>query len=154
MIAREDLKGNRLFREFTDAELDMVRMVVEETYFRDGEAILTEGEPGKRLYLIGEGKCSVTARIEGAGVEEIKLMEAGDFFGEMSLLEAAPVSATVFARGRCRLFWIDRKAFERLIDEDMPVANKILKAITLTFCERVRETASKIEGYYRMSRLA
>jgi len=152
MIQREDMKGNRLFREFNDYELDMVRVVVEESLYQEGEAVLTEGEPGKRLYLIAEGKCSVTTQVPGAGTEEISSLEAGEFFGEMSLLESAPVSASVYARGRCRLFWIDRKAFERLLDEDMPVANKLLQAIVLTFCERERETTRKMESYYRMSR--
>ena len=152
MISREELGRNRLFRGFSEHDLDMVRVVVEETIFTDGDLVIKEGEPGKRLYLIAEGKCSVTTQITGAGTEEIKLLETGDFFGEMSLIESAPISASVYARGRCRLFWIDRKAFERLIDEEMPIANQLLKAIILAFCERTRETAQKLEGYYRMSK--
>jgi cAMP-dependent protein kinase regulator len=126
--------------------------VADEGNFEDGRLIIAEGSPGERLYLIDAGKCSVTTEISGAGTEEIKLMEEGDFFGEMSLLESAPVSASVYARGPCRLLWIDRKAFERLIAEDMPIANKLLKAIILTFCERIRDTAAKIESYYKMSK--
>ncbi len=152
MIPREQLKASRLFGEFNDQELDMVRVVTEEMIFQDGDRIIAEGESGKRLYFIAEGKCSVTTQIPGAGTEEIKLLEPGEFFGEMSLIESAPVSASVYARGRCRLLSIDRNAFERLIDEDMPVANKLLKAIILTFCERARETSLKLEGYYRMSK--
>ena len=121
MIQREELRKNRLFREFSDQEIDMVRVVTDEGTFEDGRLIIAEGSPG-------------------------------DFFGEMSLLESAPVSASVYARGACRLLWIDRKAFDRLIAEDMPIANKLLKAIILTFCERIRDTAAKIESYYRMSK--
>jgi CRP-like cAMP-binding protein len=152
MIQREQLRKNRLFREFSDQELDMVRVVADEGNFEDGRLIIAEGSSGERLYLIDAGKCSVTTEISGAGTEEIKLMEEGDFFGEMSLLESAPVSASVYARGPCRLLWIDRKAFDRLIAEDMPIANKLLKAIILTFCERIRDTAAKIESYYKMSK--
>ncbi len=152
MIQREELKANRLFREFAAEELDLVRVVTEESVFSDGDLIIEEGTAGERLYLIAEGKCSVTTQIAGAGTEEIKLMEPGDFFGEMSLLEAVPVSASVYARGRCRLLWIDRKAFDRLIDEDMPIANKLLLAIIAAFCERTRDTSRKIESYYKMSK--
>lgn len=154
MIQRELLKTNRLFKQFSDYELDMVRVVTEENLYQDGEAIIKEGEPGKRLYLIAEGKCSVTTEVKGAGTEEISCLEAGEYFGEMSLIESAPVSATVYARGRCRLLWIDRKAFDRLIDEEMPIANKLLRAIILAMCERERETGRKIEGYYRMSKFS
>jgi CRP-like cAMP-binding protein len=152
MIERELFRKNRLFREFSDQEIDMVRVVADEGTFADGRLIIEEGSPGQRLYFIAAGKCSVTTEISGAGTEEIKLMEAGDFFGEMSLIESAPVSASVYARGSCHLLWIDRKAFDRLIAEDMPIANKLLKAIILTFCERIRDTSAKIESYYRMSK--
>lgn len=152
MIAREEMKQIRLFTEFSDYELDMVRIVLEDVILEDGDLIIAEGEPGKKLYMIDQGKCSVTTQIAGTGTEEIKLLEKGDFFGEMSLIESAPVSASVYARGKCRLFWIDRKAFDRLIDEDMPIANKLLKAIILAFCERVRDTMGKIESYYTMSK--
>jgi len=151
MIARDELSRNRLFREFSGEELDMVRIVVDEGTYDDGQLVIKEGDAGERLYLIDAGKCSVTTQISGAGTEEIKLLGAGDFFGEMSLLEAAPVSASVYARGSCRLLWLERKAFDRLTAEDMPVANKLLKAIILTFCERARETTKKIESYYKMS---
>jgi len=153
VIQRDDLKAIRLFRQFSDYELDMVRVVTEEALFKDGELVIAEGDAASRLYLIAEGKCSVTAHITGAGTEEISLLEAGDFFGEMSIIESAPVSASVYARGRCRLLWLDRKAFERLTDEEMPVANKILKTIITTFCERQRHTAGKMESYYRMSQV-
>jgi CRP-like cAMP-binding protein len=153
MITRDELKRNRLFKEFSDQELDMVRIVADEATYRDGQLIIREGAAGERLYLIDAGKCSITTQISGAGTEEISLLGPGDFFGEMSLLESAPVSATVYARGGCRLLWLERKAFDRLIGEDMPVANKLLKAIILTFCERARETTAKMEGYYRMSQV-
>jgi len=152
MIRREELRKNRLFGDFTDQELDMVRVVAEEGVFEDGHMIIEEGTHGERLYFIDSGKCSVTTQISGAGTEEIKLMEPGDFFGEMSLIESAPVSASVYTRGKCRLIWIDRKSFDRLIAEEMPVANKLLRAIIRTFCERVRDTAGKIESYYKMSK--
>jgi CRP-like cAMP-binding protein len=153
MIAREELRKNRLFGEFSDGELDMVRVVADEGTYEDGRLIIAEGSPGERLYLIASGKCSVTTEISGAGTEEIRLLNEGDFFGEMSLIEAAPVSASVYARGRCRLLWLERKAFDRLMGEDMPAANKLLRAIVLAFCERVRVTAAKIEGYYKMGKL-
>lgn len=152
MITRDELKRNRLFGEFSEQELDMVRIVVDEGTYDDGRLIIKEGDPGERVYLIADGRCSVTTQVSGAGTEEISLLGPGEFFGEMSLIEAAPVSATVYARGRCRLLWLERKAFDRLIAEDMPVANKLLKAIILTFCERARDTTAKIEGYYKMSK--
>jgi len=64
-----------LFSDFTDAELDMIRMVAEVERYPKEYQVITEGERGEKLYLIAHGRCSVITVIEGAGEEEIKLLE-------------------------------------------------------------------------------
>jgi CRP/FNR family cyclic AMP-dependent transcriptional regulator len=151
MIRREDLAKNRLLDNFDGGELDMISVVVEEVFYTPGQLIIAEGSPGEKLYLIVDGRVSVTANIDGVGREEIKLLEAGDFFGEMSLIDGSPISVDVYARTGCRIFTINRKSFERLIDKNMSTANKLLRGFVKSFCERSRETADKIEQFYRLS---
>jgi CRP-like cAMP-binding protein len=151
MIKREDLAKNRLLDNFDDGELDMICIVVEELFYEPGQLIIAEGSPGEKIYLVIDGRVSVTTDIDGVGKEEIKLLEAGDFFGEMSLIDGSLISADVYARTECRIFTIDRKSFERLIDKDMPTANKLLRGFVKSFCERSRETADKIEQFYHLS---
>jgi CRP/FNR family cyclic AMP-dependent transcriptional regulator len=151
MINRKDIAIAHLFENFSDDELDMIRLVVEEEFYEPGELIIAEGSPGEKLFLVIEGRVSVTTEVEGVGKEEIKLLEAGDFFGEMSLIDGSPISAAVYARTECRIFTIGREAFEQFIDEDMPTANKLLRGFVKAFCGRSRETASKIEQFYKLS---
>ncbi|UCE27328.1 MAG: cyclic nucleotide-binding domain-containing protein [Candidatus Coatesbacteria bacterium] len=151
MIERDDLAKSRLLENFDEGELDMLRVVVEEVFYEPGELIIAEGAPGEKLYLVIDGRVSVTTDVDGVGKEELKLVEPGDFFGEMSLIDGSPISADVYARTKCRIFAIDRKSFERLIDKDMPTANKLLRGFVRSFCERSRETADKIEQFYRLS---
>jgi len=152
MIKREDLAKNRLLESFDAGELDMIRVVVEEVFYKPDQLIIAEGSPGERLYLVIDGRVSVTTDVDGVGEEEIKLLEPGDFFGEMSLIDGSPISADVYARTDCRVFTIDWKSFERLIDKDMPTANKLLRGFVKSFCERSRETADKIEQFYHLSK--
>jgi len=151
MIRREDLAKNRLLDNFDNGELDMISVVAEEVFYTPGQLIIAEGSPGEKLYLIVDGRVSVTTNIDGVGREEIKLLEAGDFFGEMSLIDGSPISTDVYARTECRIFTINRKSFERLIDKNMSTANKLLRGFVKSFCERSRETADKIEQFYRLS---
>ncbi len=113
--------------------------------------VIAEGKHGEKLYLIAHGRCSVIVVIEGAGEEEIKLLERGDYFGEMSLIDDSPISASVYTRDDVILFTIDRTAFGKLIDDEMPIANKILKALIINFSERARSTTDKIGKFYRIS---
>ena len=72
--------------------------LVEKT-FRNGEVIIKEGDSGKSFFLIEEGSAFVYA---GSGKEDqvkLAVLEAGEFFGEMSILEAYPRSATIVAKG-------------------------------------------------------
>ncbi len=74
----------------------------DERTFEDDALIVAEGDNGPEMFVVQEGRVAVTKRI---GDEEILLatLERGDFFGEMSLLESLPRSATVRAVGRTRL---------------------------------------------------
>ncbi len=151
MIKREELAGIKLFSDFTEAELDMIRMVAEVERYPKEYRVLAEGERGEKLYLIAHGRCSVITAIEGAGEEEIKLLEKSDYFGEMSLIDNSPISASVYTRDDVILFTIDRTAFGKIIDDEMPIANKILKSLIVNFSERAKATTEKIAKFYQMS---
>ncbi len=64
--------------------------------FKEGETILTEGEDGNTAFLILDGLVEVTVG-EGAKAKTVGTLETGDVFGEMSLLEPGPRSATIKA---------------------------------------------------------
>ena len=70
--------------------------------FAAGDTIVREGEPGAEMFIIQEGKVAVTKKIGDTDVF-LATLERGDFFGEMSLLESQPRSATVRALVPTRL---------------------------------------------------
>jgi small-conductance mechanosensitive channel/CRP-like cAMP-binding protein len=93
-----------LFREGHEA---LARSAREHVY-GDGEVIVREGDPGASMFVIAAGDVAVTI---GAG-HEVARIAAGGFFGEMSLLTGDPRSATVTARGDCRVLEIGAAAFK------------------------------------------
>ncbi|HEX5474611.1 MAG TPA: cyclic nucleotide-binding domain-containing protein [Vicinamibacterales bacterium] len=70
--------------------------------YEDGEVIVTEGDSGADMFIVQTGRVAVTKTVGGRQVQ-LAILERGNFFGEMSLLESLPRSATVRAVGPARL---------------------------------------------------
>lgn len=100
-----------------------------EKVFADGEVIVQEGELTREMYVIQSGRAVATKQ---AGETEIVLntMEKGDFFGEMSLLESEPRSATVRAEGDCKVTVIHSGGFLLKIRRDPTFAFEMLQKMS------------------------
>jgi ATP-binding cassette subfamily B protein len=82
-----------------------------------GQAVFEEGEPGEMLYVIVRGQAEVHRR-DTEGVERhVTVLEPGDFFGEIALLEEVRRTATVKARAQCLLLALERGDFRELLAE-------------------------------------
>lgn len=77
-----------------DAHRALAAAAVEHLY-GTGEVIVREGEPGQSMFIVVEGRVSITV---GASAKEVAVTEAGGYFGEMSLLTGEPRTATVTAK--------------------------------------------------------
>ena len=85
---------------------------IEET-FKAGQQIIKEGEEGNKFYLVEEGQCVATI---GADKKEVMTYnEAGQYFGERSLLKNEPRAASIFAKTDCKLVSLDRHSFKRMM---------------------------------------
>ncbi len=73
-----------------------------EKEFQDGEVIVREGGQESEMFIIQDGSVRVSKSIAGREIE-LAVLGRGDFFGEMSLLESLPRSATVRALGSTRV---------------------------------------------------
>ena len=107
--------------------------------YQDGQVIVRQGEMGKSMYVIQDGKVEVVAEHDG---EEIRLRELGknDFFGEMAIFENEVRTATVRAVGEARVLTIDKKNFLRGIHEDPSLAFRIVE----TMSHRIRDLTDRL----------
>jgi ATP-binding cassette subfamily B protein len=80
-----------------------------------GKRILEEGDPGDKLYIIVRGEVEVRKR--GPDEEErlVAMLEDGDVFGEIALLEDVPRIATIVTRTPCLMLTLGRQPFEQIL---------------------------------------
>ena len=107
--------------------------------YADGEVICREGEPGDRMYIIQAGRAAVSRQEGGVGVE-VGELQSGDVFGEMSIFDRQPRSATVCAKGGARVLTLDKRAFLRQIVEDPTLAFHVLQQMSL----RIRTLSAEV----------
>jgi cAMP-dependent protein kinase regulator len=80
-----------------------------------GTEIIKQGDHGQEFFIIEEGTCKAVKKMDGAEDKEL-FLKAGDYFGELALLNNEPRAASVFAESdKVQLLALDRKAFNRLL---------------------------------------
>jgi CRP-like cAMP-binding protein len=122
-----------LFRGMSDTTLQTVAEIAREESFQAGTALVREGDPGDSFMVIRDG----TASVEQGG-RWLRDLSAGDFLGEIALLDGGMRTATVTAREPVDVLVIDRSGFTRLMDDIPVIRFDIVSALT----QRVRASAS------------
>jgi CRP/FNR family transcriptional regulator, cyclic AMP receptor protein len=110
------LRGVSIFADLDDAALSALERLTEVRDFSAGAVIVSQEDPGEALFVLVRGR--VKAVLYGQSGREVILSvfkSPGDFFGEMSLLDDQPRSATLTAAERSRLLVLSRAAFRQHI---------------------------------------
>ncbi len=115
------------------------RMDYEETY-RDGEVIVREGDETREMYVIQSGEVVATKKMEGREMALVRLGR-GKFFGEMSLLESMPRSATIRAVGDTKLLVIKPGSLLLKIRRNPTFAFEMLQHMS----KRIRNTTEQLK---------
>ncbi|MBV9925473.1 MAG: DUF1003 domain-containing protein [Acidobacteria bacterium] len=136
LMTLEALRSVPLFASLGDDSAGALRELLELEVRPAGSVLFRKGEQGGAMYLIEGGR--VRIHIEDEDRNEVTLAElaAGDFFGEMSILDGKPRSATATVSEDARLAVLSRPHFHNFVGRSPEVALSMLAAIT----ERLRHT--------------
>jgi CRP-like cAMP-binding protein len=113
------------FAPITKAELLRLANNATLHMFQDGQAIFSEGDPGRSIYVVLEGKVRIFIRDHYGRALELAILEVGDFLGEMSFLTGRPRSATATTVVSSLLVEIGHESLKSLFQEQ-PRTKKIL----------------------------
>ena len=116
-------------------QLDQFISIGEVEIYKDSEDICVDGSVGDALFLIMSGMAEVikTGR-------RLALLKPGEFFGEMSLVEPLPCSATVKAVEVTEVFRLPHAGTQRILAEDPQALNVVLASVVRVLAQRLRKT--------------
>jgi CRP-like cAMP-binding protein len=114
------LAACNLFADVSAGGIDQLAGAATEVTVRAGQSIVREGEPADAFYVVADGRLSVTARGEADTVETLNDLSAGDYFGEIGLIEQIPRTATVTPTTKTVLLRIDGPAFLEALTQSAP----------------------------------
>lgn len=133
--AIDRIRSVPLFSEFGDKDLQRVATIAKEVEFPAGKQIAKQGESGVGFHMIVEGEASVS--VDGA---THGTLGAGTYFGEMSLLDGGPRSATVAAASDLKTISLTSWDFNALLDQYPELSRKLL----VQLCRRLRSVERSI----------
>jgi CRP-like cAMP-binding protein len=138
------LREVRLFRDFSAADLSALAASLRERSLRRGQVLFREGDPGEELFLVRAGVVVVSKAVTGKVEQVLARVAPGDFFGEMSLFDRSPRSATVQAETDAALLELDRGALRTLTRESPRAAAAFFEALVHVFIQRLRASGDLV----------
>jgi CRP/FNR family transcriptional regulator, cyclic AMP receptor protein len=144
----------RLFREqgLSRRELMTLATFSREKRFPSGASLFQEGDEGSEMYIILEGRVMISKFIPGAGEEALAILERGDFFGEMSLIDGEPRSADARAHGSpLTVLALDQGTVREVLAMDPHAALEFLQLLCRLVANRLREIDEKVIGWRILS---
>src|SRR5689334_16605492 len=109
--------------------------------FKRGEVLFREGEPGREMYVVQSGKVNITKTVRG-NEKILATLGAGEFFGEMSILNNQPRSAGAVVHDDAKLLVLDPRTFEAMIRGNVEIAVRLIKKLS----DRLQEADEQIEN--------
>jgi CRP/FNR family cyclic AMP-dependent transcriptional regulator len=124
------LNGIPLFSACSKRDLSRIASLVDQIEVPKGKVLTRQGDPGRECFVVCSGRAKATIR----GRRSISL-GPGSFFGEMSLLDQGPRSATITAQSDMELLVLDSRSFSSLVDGVPTVGRRVMRSMA----ERLRE---------------
>ena len=143
-----------LFKErgLSAGEMKLLATFSSEERFSEGSMVFREGERGEKLYIVLDGRVRISKFIPGVGEEALAVLDRGDFFGEMALIDDKARSADAKAHdGDATVLSIDRATLNEILSMDPHASLQFLNLLCRMISRRLREINEKIVQWKYMS---
>ncbi|NLD68172.1 MAG: cyclic nucleotide-binding domain-containing protein [Limnobacter sp.] len=144
-----------LLASLDDLQLDRLAAGSIRRNYPRGRTIVSEGEPSQSLYILLSGRAKVQ-RSDSEGKEVIlSVLGSGDWFGEMSMIDDAPRSASIITLESCDFMSIDKASFKAILEQSPTVCMAIMRQLVarLREADRKIETLALLDVYGRVARV-
>lgn len=123
----ESLNSVAVFRDLTDPMRGQIAKMMHIEEFAAGNDIVRQGDEGDKFYIVARGRISVQVTQIDNTTEQVAVLQDGDSFGEVALVEDIPRIATATAEVPTVCLALRRVAFQRLLEENPKVRDAIMR---------------------------
>lgn len=131
-----------LFSELNEPELREIAKLAQARRLPADSTVFYEGDPADAVFVVVNGKVKVVTTSSDGKEFILSVLGAGQVFGEMGLLEAAPRSASVVTSTEVELLVIKREDFDHLLTSSPGISRKLMAILS----RRLRRANSKMES--------
>ena len=149
------LRNVPLFAVLPESQLNLLTSMVTRKTFSRGTTIITAGGPTDSLYIVISGRLKVMMSDDEGREVILAILGSNEFFGEMSLVDDSPRSASVVAIEACELLSLAKRDFNKCLEDNFEMAMTVMRGLV----KRLREADQKIgslalmDVYGRVARL-
>ena len=137
-----------LFRSLNAKELQEFIAISHLYKVKKSYGVVREGEPTEGMYIVVRGEAQVQMRLHQGDETRLAILKSGDVFGELSLLDRFPASATVVMRTDGILYRVDAEGFQKMRAALRPAAFKVMREIAPIICERLRDINNRVDELF------
>jgi diguanylate cyclase (GGDEF)-like protein len=136
------LRTIEIFSELNTEDLNLVFARMKTRTFEKDEALFSEGDPGDVLFIIISGSVAISVRLPDGKDLFLSEIHSGNFFGEMSIIEQAPRSASCRTLEKTECLTLHADDFNTLITERPNAATRIMNKMLAITAARLVQTGS------------
>ena len=140
MEITEVTRQSDIFQGLSDGELSQLAQICKMVSYPAGKTICREGECGSDIFVLAEGKASVLGKRTGRKSSKIGTIGQGEIFGEMSIIEDLPRTATLKTDVHSKLVVIDRFELENLMNRNSHLGKVVMKNMARGLSQKLRRT--------------
>jgi CRP-like cAMP-binding protein len=155
MDARELLRTVPIFAELPDGDFESLGQLTTRRHFPKDAVVFFENDEGDSFFMILEGRIKVTILGDDGREVILSMLAAGDFFGEMALLDDEPRSATAIAVEDTDLLSLQRSDFEGVVAAKTSISAALIKVLSarLRRANHQISTLALLDVYGRVARV-
>lgn len=142
MTKSEFLSKISIFNSLEKEDLELLANATQEVTYPKGKTIISSEEIGSTFFIVKSGRVKVTAEAFGGREIVLTTLHPLAFFGEMSIIDGEPRSASIIALEETKLITMEREVFLRILHRYPQITIKILTIL----CQRLRRADELIQG--------
>jgi len=119
-----------LFESLSDEELHQVVEGMQMAIYAAGEAMIRQADEGDSFFVIWTGEAEVSIRKDDGSPSVLKVLRAGDYFGEMALLTGERRTATITALSECKCYVLGKPVFKKVLEQNPAIAEDLSEKLS------------------------